>query len=395
MDTEEPDKRLTLNRGFKFNFNCIIDTKEHKALCSLCTANDYCRDITIPGSIEPVNKEDYIHVVQRSDLWFSLRSKAHGTASSLGKYIFTGAAFQTEETVRDAWFDKLSKKKFEMKRLMEVHTLWGKIYEDTAGMYFSKFTGLGVCQVGTIYVSLEYVNNLFKIVYSSGKSSKRLTENKLAAAITLPNDSNDEHLLISPDGLVGKPENGQCDNVPISECQRRNYNELTGMIEIKCGSPFNNYVNADDEVTTVANYSKRMYNTPMDIPHTYIIQMGLQAIAGVKLLDFTAKHKMYFVRWLPNEIRIFTAPFYYYINVGICATIYYFLLHERMKQLSDIDNLFPLTENEQTVLSLFRHEYNTLLRKIRVKTYPIDDYPDVVDYIENRGRMELSQFGII
>ena len=105
--------------NFKFYFDIMSNTKYYKEHFEKCKNEDYVRDICNTKLTSANSRDEYINVVQKSSLWFRLRSMSHGTASSLGKYI-PGSKWTTEETLNQEWEDKLKKKPLEKSLKWEI-----------------------------------------------------------------------------------------------------------------------------------------------------------------------------------------------------------------------------------------------------------------------------------
>jgi hypothetical protein len=126
-------------------------------------------------------------------LWLKLRAASHGTASSLGKYI-PGSKWSTPETLNQEWNEKLQKKPFEKTQTMEAHMSWGNEYEDLALLCFAEQYKLCVTQVGTIRVDFQDIHDNYTLYFPE---LPELVSNEIGC-------QENYHLLISPDGIVGK-----------------------------------------------------------------------------------------------------------------------------------------------------------------------------------------------
>jgi YqaJ-like viral recombinase domain len=273
----------------------------HMLLHNLC--DQTLTDLADPQLPQPLllTTPQYIHVIQKSPIWLHLRKQAHGTASSVGKYIRSVNSYPTHQQLLDAWKDKISDKPFHADTATTGHMRWGVGYEDPALIHFAVQNMLAVTQVGTIQLPLEYIIQL-------AKDTGTLPDE----ALLFPKSTFPAHLLISPDGMVHKPGTTQ----------------YIGMLEIKCISPFHHIPFPDNTLGWVEDMQSRQWHHPAQIPFVYMVQMGLQAISGLYRFHMTPQDTMWFIRWSPHGFSQFHVTFDKLIPFGIIAAIIYFkLLH--------------------------------------------------------------------
>jgi len=274
--------------------------------------------------------------------------------------------YPTMEQVTEQWRDTLSGKPFEVTHAAAGHMKWGVGYEDPALIHFAVDTGLTVVQVGTIHLPLSYI---------LGLTSE--TDDLLARNVAYLRGhhcySETNHLLVSPDGVVGLKE-------LISDGQPDWYQqlpkEIVGMLEIKCISPFHHVEEGREEgdktgkgyLTWVDDMETRQWFHPGQIPFVYITQICLQAIAGIYRLDMTTEDTMWFIRWSPKGWSEFKISFEPLVKMGIVATMLYYRLKWRLKDISDVAEEIVYTAEElnlsralcaayQNVLSQMTHRY--------------------------------------
>lgn len=355
--------------SYNFRFDIITSSKAFRKHLSHIISEDLTRDVT-DENLSNLNDEElaklltkrYIAVVQKSPSWLKLRSRASGTASSVGKYIKSCCQYPTLDQVKEAWVEKVTHKPFTKTHTMLGHMNWGVGYEDPALIHFAKDHNLGVAQSGTIKVDLKYILALGRTVHKDKWVDLDLTVDG-------------KHLLISPDGIVGKPEyHGQKD------IRTDQYKELYGMLEIKCISPFHYMEDDDNYLQWVADMNTRQWRHPGQIPFVYVTQMGLQAISGVHTLKMDGNSTMWFMRWSPIGYSLFTFPFKKLIRFGTLVSALYFSLVQRTHTVEDIDRLYPLTAQEQQVETMMNKAYNDLLESATYKFIEIDDYPEFALY---------------
>lgn len=347
----------------KFYFDVISKTQYYKDHFDRCKEEDYVRDICNTKLTRTNSRDDYINVVQKSSLWLKLRSVSHGTASSLGKYI-PGSKWSTPETLNQEWDDKIKKKPFEKTQTMEAHMAWGNEYEDLALMCFAEQYKLCVTQVGTIRVDFEDIHDNYCLYFPE---LPELITNKIAK-------EKDYHLLISPDGIVGKRDKKHKKYTKMSK-------NLTGMLEIKCMSPFHHEENFRGNLVWAEDMEKRQWYTNEDIPYVYLIQMCLQALSGVIELNMTFNDIMYFERWSPKGFSVFKLPFYNIFKIGTLANELYFSILNRSNEEDFI--AYPLNEKEQIVSEKMQHEIDRLFLKISHTYHSIEQVHPYYEIFQN------------
>ena len=147
--------------------------------------------------------------------------------------------------------------------------------------------------------------------------------------------------------------------------------KLTGMLEIKCMSPFHHEENFRGNLVWAEDMEKRQWYTTEDIPYVYLIQMCLQALSGVIELNMTFKDVMYFERWSPKGFSVFQLPFYNIFKIGTLANELYFSILHRSKQENFI--AYPLTAEEEVVSQKMQDEITYLFSKIIHKYHSIEE----------------------
>lgn len=354
-----------------FKFNIITSTKKFKKLKDFAIKNDLVRDLCRPEYNEldgdTLTPDQYIHIVQKSDLWLKLRAQADSTASSLGKKIPGPHRFPTQKNIEECWFDDVTKKPFEKTHTMRGHMSWGVGYEDPALLHFAKYTGLGVMQVGCVRVDFGFIKGLI---------GEYCPDISLSDIQDIPDQS---YLLISPDGIVGVPDYARRGQDGIGT---EAYRHIVGMLEIKCISPFHHIETSDGFLTWVASMEQRQWYDVDQVPFVYVVQMGLQALSGRLFYNMNDNHQMWFIRWSPDGFSLFQFEFLDLTRLGIVASLLYMCLKKRTKTEIDVSNVFPLTERESAL-------YNELLkiyRQLRANSVhhhqEIDDYPEFNLYRE-------------
>ena len=337
-----------------FDFELLTRTNYYKRHTKDCIKKDYTRDICIENILNP-KREDYLKVVQKSNLWLNLRSRSHGTASSLGKFLI-GDKFLTTQQLNENWNDFITKKPFEKTQTMEAHMKWGTTYEDLALFCFAEQYKVCVNQVGTIRVDYTNILDNYKLFFPSLPFLEQTQE-----------EHHNYHLLISPDGIVGKREKQRSkeDFFKLSD-------NIIGMLEIKCMSPFYHLENENGNLVWCQDIEKRQWSKVEDIPFVYLIQMTLQAVSGIIELDMNMSDKMYFERWSPKGFSVFVLPFSQLFKVGLlCSTLYFKILSRSKEQ--DF-KAYPLLNDEQIIQqemekqinilnSMITHEYHDITEK--------------------------------
>lgn len=364
------DHRLQI-ASYLFKFDIVTGTVKFNQYLAQAIAGDYVRDVT-DESLSNLNEDElaalpfprYINVVQKSDTWLILRSRAQGTASSVGKYVRGPTTFPSLEQIKEAWLDKINKKPFQKTHTMLGHMNWGVGYEDPALIHLALEEEVGVAQVGTIRVDLDYILALGKSIYGT-------------SWIRLPRVTKNQHLLISPDGIVGKPVNrGQ------SSVQTTLFPELYGMLEIKCMSPFYHIETEDHFLQWVDDIESRQWHFPQQIPFVYITQMTLQAISGAHSLKMGPDCTMWFMRWSPHGFSVFKFKFRHLIRMGVLISNLYFSLVQRIKTEGDVEKIYPLQDDEAKVEQMMLDAYEDLMKNVEYKYVKISDYPEFDLYHE-------------
>lgn len=353
--------------SFDFKFNIITNSPTFRSHVAYSIENDLFRDICDDSlsnltqeEIELLPRELYPNVVQKSATWLTLRNMAQGTASSAGKYIDGPTTYPSRENIRESWADKINEKPFSKTHTMLGHMNWGVGYEDPALVHFAIHQGVSVAAVGTVRLDLSEIIDLGKTYFKQD----------LTGILNVPG----VHLLISPDGLVGKPEQSStlCLNPKTTL-----HSELIGMLEIKCISPFHHVEIEEEFLEWVDNMDTRQWYNSYDIPFVYIMQIGLQAIAGVTAYNMTDDHTMWFVRWSPHGFSKFTINFGPLIRLGISGALLYLSLVQRTNSLDDILNLFPYTEkNELIYYKMLCIAYDEIMQNMKHEYVTITDYPE-------------------
>lgn len=327
-----------------FEFDIVTSSQGFLRYQEYAKRKGLVRDVCDPKlrDVQEIDIENYLNIEQKSPTWFRFRAAADGTASSVGKKIKGSTMYPTMEQVSEAWFDTLSGKPFQVTHTMAGHMKWGVGYEDPALIHFAVDNDLAVAQVGTVHLPLSYILDLTAERFGSESD---VSEHVEFLRNHIPKSA---HLLVSPDGVVGKPDNGQYGELP---------NELLGMLEIKCISPFH-HVETDGTLVWVDDMEKRQWFHPGQIPYVYVTQICLQAISGLYRLNMTEEHTMWFIRWSPKGFSEFKISYGPLVRMGCLATMLYFRLKERLT----LDQL-PLeyTEPEQRLANLLHIEYNNVM----------------------------------
>ncbi len=348
-------------------FNKYSEFAQKKGL--ICNV---CRDDT-----EISDQDDYLYVVQKSQLWLRLRSEADGTASSVGKYIKGPPMYPTIAEISEHWTDNLNKVPFQTTHTMRGHMRWGVGYEDPALVHFAVDNMVSVCQVGTIYTPLDYIISLIPKYFTETEQSaltnivQRLRDAGLAG----------KHLLVSPDGVVGTPDGAE-DELPQN---------IVGMLEIKCISPFHYMEEKDETLSWVDDMETRQWRHAGEIPYVYITQICLQAISGLYRLDMTDDDTMWFVRWSPSGFSEFKIPFGPLVRFGILSSLVYFSLKGRIT----LENL-PLQYDatEYGAVKILNKDYSSVLSQMTHRYVSLDGlYPEFFTYQECTKRFRFRVQG--
>lgn len=292
----------------------------------------------------PDNKDDYIKVVQKSELWLYLRAQAAGTASSIGKLIKSVSMYPTYADVTALWLEKIKKVPFKKTSVVSGHMKWGVGYEDPALIHFAVKNNLVVAQVGTVSLPMSYMLDIM---------DQHLTPDECDVLMTLVEKHpsiKDKHFLVSPDGIVGRPDNGDPGELP---------KEQVGMLEIKCISPFHHIANDDDTLSWVADMETRQWYRPGEIPYVYVTQTTLQAISGLLRFGHTADSTMWLMRWSPIGFSEFKNSYKPLIRMGIVTSVLYLALAARIRTEADLP--FCYTKDEAPVEKLLASCYRDVL----------------------------------
>ncbi len=364
--------------SFKFRFDIIKSSIFFQNLLSNALKLDYARDLCDPNlgdmlenDIKSIEYPMYINVPQKSKTWFYLREKADGTASSVGKYIQCPKTYPSKEQTISYWKDKINKKPFEKTHTMTGHMNWGVGYEDPALIHFADHLKVCVSQVGTIRVDLKLIMDIGKLIFKDSLPDMSYLE------------IHGRHLLVSPDGLVSKPEKNDIDGMKTDMPKSK---DLLGMLEIKCISPFHHVESDDKYLEWVDDMETRQWWTPEDIPFVYIIQMCMQALSGVSRFKMNGSKEMWFTRWSPHGFSIFKMKFKYLIRLGIPAALHYFSLIQRINRLDQIDNMFDYSNGnnpvEKQLNRMISENYRILMENMTHSYREINNYHEFDLYNE-------------
>ena len=358
-----------IKESLLFNLDIISNTDKYKINNELAIKKDYIRDICdekysilTKEEIDNLDIEKYINVVQKSDTWLELRARSCGTASNIGKYVYNKyAQYANISEVQNAWRDKLNNKGFEKNHTTDGHMSWGVKYETLALIHLGIEENIGISQVGSIKVELKDILNFGKQLYKDKWIDLNLqTENK--------------YILVSPDGIVGTPEEYNINNYV------NQYKNLKGMLEIKCISPFYHLATTNNKLTWCHDLNKRQWYKADKIPYVYIVQQALQAISGVFKYDMKSNYKMWFIRWSPVGFSIFKFKFIDLVKLGVLVSNLYFSFYEKLKSNEDILKLYPLYGKELDLEKMIEKQYLYLLENNEYKYVEITDYPEFNKY---------------
>jgi|688.fasta_scaffold08485_11 hypothetical protein len=372
LTAEEPEENhfYIQPQTEQFNFDIITNTNKYKENVKYAEENDLVRDIC-DEQYSNLNDEElaqldeslYIHVVQKSPSWLRLRELSCGTASNIGKYLYNKEVkFSNIREVCNLWEEKLQKNPFEKTHTTDGHMSWGVKYEDLALIHLAIEEKVGVIQVGSIKVELIDILNLGKQIY--GKNW-----------IDLNLDTHNKYILVSPDGIVGKPE--------AVLNPKGTYKELLGMLEIKCISPFHHISTIDNKLKWVENIQKREWHSADKIPYVYIVQQALQAISGVLFYNMKSNHIMWFIRWSPTGMSIFKFKFIDLVKLGVLVANLYFSFYNKIKTEEDIQRLYPLANNEAKLETMIEKQYLNVINNAQFKYVKIEDYPEFNEYYKS------------
>lgn len=354
-----PGYRYQLSRE-SFNFDIVLKSRCFKQYVAFAEKHGLVRDVCDPSlstGNPALSVEQFINVEQKSETWFALRSAADGTASSVGKKIKGPTMYPTIEQVSEYWSDMIQAKPFEVTHTMRGHMKWGVGYEDPALIHFAVDNHLSVAQVGTIYMPLSYVFDDLGGRYFGGTLKPWIEPVRAAFEQCDGVTGRPAHLIVSPDGLVGTPDDG-----PYGELPRN----LVGMLEIKCISPFHHVEERDGTLTWVDDMETRQWHHAGQIPFVYMTQICMQAMSGLYRLDMTEDHTMWFMRWSPIGFSEFKIKFQPLIRMGVVATLLYYTLKQRIKTMEDLPLVYTksemglyrlLTKEYKNICSLMQHRY--------------------------------------
>jgi len=329
----------------QFMFEVITDSYNFKRYQKYAEKHGLVRDVCTLENMdqEPQNLDDYLKVIQKSDLWLHLRMLAAGTASAVGKLIKGPTKYPTFDQITEIWRDKILEKPFEKTHTMRGHMKWGVGYEDPALIHFAVDNNLSVAQVGTVYLPMSYIIDNMADYLSDGELE---IVNKMIDKFPVIKD---KHFLVSPDGLVGKPDTGEYGDLPT---------ELLGMLEIKCCSPFHHVQNRDGTLSWVDDMEKRQWYHPGEIPLVYIMQICMQALSGLIRFDMNGDHIMWFMRWSPWGFSEFKITFRPLVQMGIISTVLYLSLKQRITTEQDLP--FEYMEYEKPLVSVLTEYYHQI-----------------------------------
>jgi hypothetical protein len=352
-----PSSEMPCPPGFRqqvapetFMFDIITESPSFKRYKKFAEKHGLVRDVchlAAMSDLDKINEETYLNVVQKSPLWLHLRNIAAGTASSVGKCIKGPPCFPTIEQISEAWREKINHAPFVAEHTTRGHMQWGVGYEDPALIHFACANMLSVAQVGTVRLPMSYIMETAK-QYLSEEDFKVVQQ----ARGLLPMDV-DEHFLVSPDGVVGEPD--EAGTFKEEDLPRK----LVGMLEIKCISPFHHVETADGWLTWVDDMEKRQWHRPKEIPYVYLTQICMQSISGLMRLGMDGESTMWFMRWSPIGFSEFKIKFEPLIRMGVVSTLLFLMLKHRIKSEADL----PLTyaDYEMPVVRLLHKYYSVIM----------------------------------
>jgi hypothetical protein len=341
-------KRLQLAED-QFRFDLIVDSPLYQRYLKYTKDMGLIKDVCIYRDMRQMTAltyEDYLNVVQKSDLWLHLRSLAVGTASAVGKRIKGPTRYPTIEQITEVWKDYLENKPFSTEPTTRAHMKWGVEHEDVALTHFAIDNNVCVGQVGTIHLPWtsaweyrSYFNPEDQVVLET--CVKQL-------------ENWQQHFLISPDGLVGQADpDTPYDSLP---------SQIIGMLEIKCASPFHHLKNDDETLSWVANIEKRQWYRAQEIPYVYITQICLQALSGLHRFSMSGNDIMWFIRWTPNGFSEFKVLFEPLVRMGIVSCLLYLLLTQRITRLDELP--FHYSDQELPLVNLLEKCYEEVCQAI-------------------------------
>uniref|UniRef100_A0A6C0J4D3 YqaJ viral recombinase domain-containing protein n=1 Tax=viral metagenome TaxID=1070528 RepID=A0A6C0J4D3_9ZZZZ len=351
-------------------FNIITNSYNFKRYSEYAKSRGLVRDVCILESLDQNpgldNINDYIKVVQKSELWFHLRALASSTASAVGKLIKGTTQYPSFNQITDLWKDKILDVPFNKTHTMKGHMKWGVDYEDPALVHFTVNNNLTVAQVGTIYLPMTSIIEMMENFLPAEDISVIQTLVDKFPSIK------DEHFLVSPDGLVGKKDDGSYSDLP---------SDLVGMLEIKCISPFHHVENKDGTLSWVDDMEKRQWYHAGEIPYVYIIQICMQALSGIHRFNMNETHIMWFVRWSPWGFSEFNIEFGHLVKMGIISAILYLTLKQRIITIDDLP--FQYVNYEKPLVELLNKYYNIIIDSMNHRYIDhINLYPEFHMYRE-------------
>lgn len=341
----------------EFPFDLVADSPAFQRVYLTAHRRGLVRDLCVWSSKKnlPLIQGDVkllLKVCQKSDLWLHLRQIAHGTASSVGKLIKGCTGYPSWAQVTQEWREKLdpSLKIIKNPSAMKSHMKWGNTYEDAAQLHFSLENNLVVAQVGTIHLPLRFVEKVVPY-YHPSLSWQPFEEKKF-------------HFLVSPDGIVGERDTGGRDQLPT---------ELLGMLEIKCISPFHHVDNDNGTVSLTEDMEARQWEYPEAIPFVYVVQMSLQALAGLYRLKMDKSKQMWFVRWSPKGFAQFQVSFDALFSLGGPACLLFAKLKERLKSVADVEPVLNYTPEEQELARAMNQGYERVMAEMSRRYVSFED----------------------
>jgi hypothetical protein len=332
----------------EFMFDIITDSPSFKRYQRFAEKHGLVRDVCTLSSMDDLSKiteDSYLNVIQKSPLWLYLRNIAAGTASSVGKCIKGPPMYPTIQQISEAWIDKINHAPFIAEHTTRGHMQWGVGYEDPALVHFACANMLTVVQVGTVRLPMSFIMKVAQ-QYLTPEDFKIV---KHAHSLLLLPDT-DEHFLVSPDGVVGEPDGGPADQLPL---------KLRGMLEIKCISPFHHIESEDGSLLWVDDMEKRQWHRPGQIPYVYLTQICMQAISGLMRLDMDGESMMWFMRWSPIGFSEFKIKFEPLVRMGIVSTLLFLMLKNRIKTEADLPLAY--TDYETPVVKLLHKYYDIIM----------------------------------
>ncbi|MHB1952577.1 MAG: YqaJ viral recombinase family protein [Sulfobacillus sp.] len=362
----------------EFDFGVVVDTPQYRHWIKSLIDGGRIHDVTDAKwdnfSAGQVPEEALICLTQKSPAWLDIRGKAIGTGSSIGKYLPTPSCrrFPKPEQVEEAWQEKLVGGAAPNNQLMSAHTRWGTVHEDAAMGKFIDIKDKPVTKVGIIKVPMKFIWQSSEGIGQIGQNTDQIQGE--------PNT--DQFLLVSPDGIIGKP-----DDRPV------------GMLEIKCISPFH-HLETDGHLTWVSDLDSRQWHSVDEIPYVYLVQMGLQAVAGTYFCEMTEAETMYFIRWCPYSCSVFSFSFRHLLPFGIAAAKLYSLLYNRMKAPSvslppgSKPTIFPLMQPEIRLQDRLEELYGVLRKEVQFEFHEYDDFPtfDLYRKVTKDFKFRLPEF---